>query len=102
MPGLDESLRRQVFARIIFVNDITNYTRKYEDHEPLKEKPAFGSLVSSKIVSELKKIFFYSITFERVKLFRIISDVEQSSDRLHRTKTNLCCFPKAQRIFEFD
>lgn len=41
----------QEFARIILVADIFKHVRMLEDHEPLKERPAFESLDVAKIVS---------------------------------------------------
>lgn len=44
----------QEFARIVFVDNIHNHTAKLEDHEPLKQRPAFESLDHPKTVRELK------------------------------------------------
>lgn len=43
-------LKLQEFARILFVDDIHNYTRKLEHHEPLKEMPKYDSLDYPKTV----------------------------------------------------
>lgn len=43
----------QEFARIIVVDDILKHGKTNEDHEPLKERPAFESLDVPKIVSSL-------------------------------------------------
>lgn len=52
---LDEKL--QEFARIIFVDDIINYSKKFDDYEQLKERPAFESLDVPRIVSQLNPTF---------------------------------------------
>lgn len=41
----------QEFARIIFVDDLNNYTKRVEDHAPLEDKPAYQSLNITKRVS---------------------------------------------------
>lgn len=53
LRGLDtcRELKTQEFARIIFVDDITNYSAKAEDHEPLKDIPSYESQDVPKIVS---------------------------------------------------
>lgn len=48
--GVCRDLKLQEFARIIFVNSITNYTSLFEDYEPLKKRPAYESLDVPKIV----------------------------------------------------
>lgn len=48
--GLCRSLKLQEFARVIFVDRITNYTSLFEDYEPLKERPAYDALDVPKIV----------------------------------------------------
>lgn len=41
----------QEFARIIFVDDIFNYTSRVEDHRPLERRPTYESLDVPKIVN---------------------------------------------------
>lgn len=54
----------QEFARIILVDDVLKHVKFHEDHEPLKERPAFESLDTPKIVSFLRfrRIFACSTT----------------------------------------
>lgn len=40
----------QEFARIIFVDDILNHSKKLEDHKPLEERPSYESQDFPKIV----------------------------------------------------
>lgn len=44
--------QRQEFARIIFVDDINNFTKSFEHHEPLKNRPPFRGVDDSKRVFE--------------------------------------------------
>lgn len=46
-------IKLQEFARIIFVDNIRNYTIKADDHEPLKEAPTYESLDYPKTVSNV-------------------------------------------------
>lgn len=57
LRGLDtcREVKSQEFARIIFVDNIYDYSAKLEDHEPFKEVPSFESLDVPKIVSLTKK-----------------------------------------------
>lgn len=48
-----KSQKIQEFARIILVKDIFKHVKANEDHEPLKERPAYESLDVQKIVSVL-------------------------------------------------
>lgn len=50
--GLDacKYLKLQEFARIIFVDDIYNHSKKLEDQKPLKERPDYESQDFPKIV----------------------------------------------------
>lgn len=50
-----KAFKAQEFARIIFVDDINNYSAKLSDHEPLKQRPAYESLDVPKIVRFLMK-----------------------------------------------
>lgn len=44
-------LRVQEFARIIFVDDINNFSKKVEDQKPLQYRPSYESFEVPKTVS---------------------------------------------------
>lgn len=67
----------QEFARIIFVDDIHNYSTKIENHEPFHQRPDYATLNIPKIVSILKAL--NKRLNIRIKWFQFISDIELST-----------------------
>lgn len=50
--GTCSFLRIYTSARIIFVDDIKNYEKRYDDHKPLDNEPSYSSYnTPNKIVS---------------------------------------------------
>lgn len=74
----------QEFARIVIVDDLTNYTKKVEYHEPLlDERPTWASMNSKAIVSLHSSIrdfmFTHRYRIDKKQLFELSSDLEPSS-----------------------
>lgn len=68
--GVCRDLKLQEFARIIFIDSITNYTSLFEDYEPLKEKPSYELLDIPKTVCMLNILSLADCLYEKVeKLF---------------------------------
>lgn len=59
--GRCESKKLQEFARIIFVDDYSTHKPKYEDHEPLTQRPSYDSLNVPKIVSKINRKYTYRL-----------------------------------------
>lgn len=88
--GACEPLKIQEFARIIFVDNIYNYTTKHVDQKPLKKRPSYESVTPKLVCCQqiINTNFFVNVLL--IIIAHITSKTYSQTIRRHSMIFHLC------------